>query len=231
MSIAFISKSEADEQRAKIARKQQAAKERAIAKQRAKQADPAYRERQLEKSRQAQQRARDRQNTPEARQKRLEAAQQSQERARQRQIEKTKTVPLKNFKTATSKPKASKGLKGRTPTAEEKRLMDLIGALPCVACRKMGVINYVISLHHTDGRTKPYAHAKSLPLCAPHHDTPLTPEEREIHGDAYPVHAKGSYGGKKAFESAYGTQEELLSEVYQELGIEPPWLGLDLPNI
>ena len=224
MAIAFVSQAEADKQRAKAAQKQLAARERAIAKQRAKQADPAYREKQLQKARDSQQRAFEKQNTPEAKQRRLKAAQKSQERARQRQLDKAKKKTSKPATASTSKPKASKGLKGRTPTAEERRLMDLIGSLPCVACKKMGIINYVISLHHTDGRTKPYAHAKSLPLCAPHHDTPLTPEERKIHGDAFPVHAKGSYGGKKAFESAYGTQEQLLAEIYEELEIEPPWL-------
>ncbi|HBP8149779.1 TPA: hypothetical protein L6K68_005368, partial [Escherichia coli] len=34
----------------------------------------------------------------------------------------------------------SRGLKGRTPTAEERRIANALGALPCIACY-MGVVS------------------------------------------------------------------------------------------
>ena len=61
-------------------------------------------------------------------------------------------------------------MKGRTPTKEEKRHMDEVAQYGCYCCKKMGLYNDHILLHHTDGRTKPGAHFKVIPLCSGHHD-------------------------------------------------------------
>ena len=96
-------------------------------------------------------------------------------------------------------------MKGRTPTAAERRHMDKVAALGCIACRKDGLHNTVVSIHHVDGRTKPGAHMRVLPLCAGHHqDGTGAPGLTAVHP------------WKKRFEQKYGTQEALLQEV-QEL--------------
>lgn len=103
----------------------------------------------------------------------------------------------------------SKGMKGRTPTAEEARFMAQVGALGCIACAKDGIVNPWISLHHIDGRTKPGAHMLVLPLCAPHHQQ----------DDTDPARRLSVHGHKAQFTARYGTELELLAEVKQKLGV------------
>jgi hypothetical protein len=93
-------------------------------------------------------------------------------------------------------------VKGRTPTKEERELWDRIAAYGCVACRKDGWHNPVVSIHHIDGRTKPGAHRRVLPLCAGHHQ-----DGTGISGliAVHPLRAR--------FEAKYGRQDDLLSEV------------------
>ncbi|MBO1664578.1 hypothetical protein JKA13_25140, partial [Vibrio parahaemolyticus] len=108
-------------------------------------------------------------NDPEERQKRFKKQLQQQERQRQRQIERLndpeyqkkqrdkqqQRIERQKAKPVAKKPTkkiASKGLKGRTPTAEERRIMDAIGRLPCIACWLHGRDNPMISLHHVFGR-------------------------------------------------------------------------------
>jgi hypothetical protein len=91
----------------------------------------------------------------------------------------------------------------RSPTAEEKTLWDRMAALGCIACREDGKMNRHVSIHHTDGRTKPGCHKKVLPLCAGHHQDG-TGEDKDL----IAVHPD-----KRRFEERYGTQEELLEKV------------------
>lgn len=92
---------------------------------------------------------------------------------------------------------------GRTPTSAEKKHMQLVGAMPCIACAKDGFYNDYISLHHTDGRVKPDAHFKVLPLCSFHHQ----------HDDTDPYKRVGIHPHQARFEALYGTSDELLNEI------------------
>jgi hypothetical protein len=103
----------------------------------------------------------------------------------------------------------SRGMKGRTPTAEERCFMDAIGSLGCLACAKDGVVNPWISLHHIQGRTAPGAHFLVLGLCAPHHQQ----------DDSDPMRRLSVHGHRTQFEAKYGTQLELLAEAKQKLGL------------
>lgn len=91
-------------------------------------------------------------------------------------------------------------MKGRTPTAEEKRLHDRIASIGCIACRLDGISNSLVSIHHIDGRTKPNAHKKVLPLCGPHHQQDDTDLAGRIAVHPY----------KARFEAKYGRQLDLL---------------------
>ncbi len=51
-------------------------------------------------------------------------------------------------------------MKGKTPTAAEKAHWNRVAALGCIACRKDGLHNPLVSIHHVDGRTKAGAHMR-----------------------------------------------------------------------
>jgi len=90
-------------------------------------------------------------------------------------------------------------MKGSSPTAKERRLHDKMAAIGCCACRLDGNHNPVVSIHHIDGRTKPGAHERVLPLCAGHHqDGTGMPGLIAVHP------------WKKRFELKYGSQMDLL---------------------
>ncbi|WP_236490629.1 Ref family recombination enhancement nuclease, partial [Escherichia coli] len=82
----------------------------------------------------------------------------------------------------------SRGLKGRTPTAEERTIANALGTLPCIACYMHGVISEEVSLHHISGRTAPGCHKKQLPLCRWHHQHAAPAEVREKYPWLVPVH-------------------------------------------
>lgn len=107
------------------------------------------------------------------------------------------------------KKKRGPGLKGRTPTAEERRFMDLAGKVPCMACTIDGRTNHAISLHHIDGRTKPGAHMLVLPLCAPHHQQ----------DDSDPLQRPSVHERKATFTALYGTELELLEVLRKKISI------------
>jgi hypothetical protein len=106
-------------------------------------------------------------------------------------------------------------VKGRNPTADQKRFHDALCSLVgCIACRKMGHHNTHVSVHHIDGRTKLDAHWLVLPLCAGHHQN----------GTGVPgLTAVHPY--KTRFEREFGYQRELLEEcreIVSALGFTGP---------
>ncbi|EKO3439424.1 hypothetical protein NTE19_003316 [Vibrio fluvialis] len=130
--------------------------------------------------------------------------------------------------------KSSRGTKGRSHTAEEKRMEDKLAKLPCICCSLLqegglipsginleGDTQYnEVSLHHIDGRTKPLAHFKQLPLCGWHHQNAIPPELRDHPHYQYlvPVHADGIWGGKAQFNALFESEQRLLEECYARIG-------------
>lgn len=126
-----------------------------------------------------------------------------------------RTGPIKAKAAPSANPapkKRGRGLKGRAPTAAERAFMDRAGQVPCLACAKDGRENKAISLHHIDGRTKPGAHFQVLPLCAQHHQQ----------DDTDPLERVSVHGAKKVFGQLYGTEAQLLAELYALLDFSPP---------
>ena len=63
-------------------------------------------------------------------------------------------------------------MKGRNPTAEEKRHMTWVKeTYGCWCCSQIGIENRIedILIHHVDGKTKKDAHFNVIPFCDPHH--------------------------------------------------------------
>lgn len=192
---------------------QDRAKKRQIEHRKAQLQDPEY----IEKQRAERQLARKiaKCKTPEYRAQKVKKQQQAMAKAIAKRDAATATKPR-------SKPKTSRGLKGRSPTAAETKIMDAICTLPCLACKAHGRYSPLISYHHTDGRTKPNAHAKGLPLCAYHHDTPADKSVIAQYPDLIPIHARGTVGGRVAWEAANGTQVALLKWAYELLSLDVP---------
>jgi hypothetical protein len=101
-------------------------------------------------------------------------------------------------------------MKGRSPTAEEKRYLSAVADLGCIVCHLHYGQTTPAEIHHIDGKTKPGAHFQVLPLCWLHH---RSGRDDFVGASRHSVHARG---GKRAFEARYGTEAELLEKV-QEL--------------
>jgi len=96
-------------------------------------------------------------------------------------------------------------MKGRNPTAEESRHMARVNQIGCIACLNMGIETppeYTL-IHHTDGKTKPGAHFKVLPLCDGHHSR---------------YEKTGFHNNPTRWEQEHGTEQELLDQVAEILG-------------
>lgn len=101
-------------------------------------------------------------------------------------------------------------MKGRNPTADQRRYWDLLAErVGCIACHRdrAGYLrNHHVSIHHVDGRTKPDAHWHVLPLCAGHHQ------------DGYGAPGLIAVHPYKArFEDRYGKQEALIRDCAEQL--------------
>lgn len=102
-------------------------------------------------------------------------------------------------------------MKGRKPTADEQRHLDRVGKMPCIVCELFYDVETPATIHHCDGKTKPEAHFKVLPLCGPHHQI-ASPT-----GEWATRHAPGRRAGKAAFEDAYGSEESLIKTTREKL--------------
>ena len=49
-------------------------------------------------------------------------------------------------------------MKGRNPTADEKRHMDRVSQIGCIVCKNQGNFFVPPEIHHTEGKTKEEAH-------------------------------------------------------------------------
>ena len=218
--------------------KANAARQRQFDKQKEKQASPEYQKAQQEKQQasqlKSQQRAFEKKKTQlddpayqkELQEKQYQTQMKAFEKQRERQQVKEASPEYKVQKIK-SKPIKSKGTKGRNPTALEKILANKIGDVGCICClnKKWYTSDMAeqestkfVSLHHVEGRTKEWAHAKVLPLCAHHHDTPAPSHAPE---ELTPIHR----GNKKEWIELNGTEEELLKQVYEMIDEDRPWLG------
>jgi hypothetical protein len=90
------------------------------------------------------------------------------------------------------------------PTKAELEYWDRAASFGCIACRIDGRFNPVVSIHHTEGRTKPGCHKKVFPLCAGHHQNGTGNDKTLI----------AIHPFKRRFEARYGTQGQLVEMMY-----------------
>ena len=89
----------------------------------------------------------------------------------------------------------------KAKTTDEKRHLNKVASLGCIACSNMGYEDSPAEIHHIRGGQglKRASHYEAIPLCPTHHRT-------------------GGYGmafhaGKVAWEQEFGTERELLEQV------------------
>jgi hypothetical protein len=83
--------------------------------------------------------------------------------------------------------------------------MTAVNSIGCIACLNMGYEtppDYTL-IHHIDGKTKPKAHFKVLPLCDNHHSR---------------YQKTGLHYNLTRWELEHGTEDELLAQVESLLG-------------
>jgi hypothetical protein len=88
----------------------------------------------------------------------------------------------------------------KAATAAEKRHMDKVAALGCIACKVIGHDDTPAEIHHLD---RARIHTRVLPLCAYHHR----------HGPA----GQAVHNCTPEWEHNFGTQEDLLLQVNEQL--------------
>jgi hypothetical protein len=97
-------------------------------------------------------------------------------------------------------------MKGRNPTKQEKEWMDMISQIGCVVCKKFLDCFSPAEVHHIDGKTKPEAHLKTIPLCYRHHRDGAN---NETYVSRHPF--------KNDFINRYGSEESLLEYTINEM--------------
>lgn len=201
--------------------KQARAQQRQRDKQAAKLADPEYRQQQYAKQKASSSRMIARQiekrNSPEwITEQRAKAVKRAVSASKRLKEKKPAPVTAKRQTRASA---SGRGLKGRTPTAAERVVMDALGKLPCIACLQHGKESPLISLHHIDGRTKPGAHLLQIPLCVYHHQHAAPDNVRAEFPWLVPIHADGIIGGKAEFTRYNGSEKLLMIKAYKLAGI------------
>lgn len=94
----------------------------------------------------------------------------------------------------------------RCLTKADRKRGDKLRELGCIICLNVMGVHTPPAIHHIDGQTKKGCHDLTIPLCPNHHQIKANSNEVapwvSLHGD-----------GRAAFESAYGTERELLAQV------------------
>lgn len=87
----------------------------------------------------------------------------------------------------------------KAPTKAEREHMSKVASMGCIVCANMGMPGTPAEVHHINNGTmgKRASNYEVIPLCPAHHRTG---------GYGVAVHA-----GRKAWESNFGTERELLS--------------------
>jgi hypothetical protein len=97
-------------------------------------------------------------------------------------------------------------MKGRKPTAAEKKHMASVAELGCIVCKLYMRTYTPAEIHHIDGKTKAGAHFRVLGLCYWHH-------RGGMHCETY----TSRHPFKTEFEECYGTEAELLAKTRELL--------------
>ncbi len=96
----------------------------------------------------------------------------------------------------------------RTPTKSDRDRFDKLYELGCIVCLRDLELFTPTAVHHLQGQSKKGCHQLTIPLCGKHHQEPSN--------FGYWVSRHGD--GRKAFEDAYGSEQELLRLTNEMIG-------------
>lgn len=97
--------------------------------------------------------------------------------------------------------------KKKSATKAEKKHMDKVQQLGCIACQKIGFFGTPAEIHHIRtgiGKGQRASNYQVLPLCPHHH-------RHGGHGEAF-------HSGPKAWQERFGSELNLLEEVNAMVG-------------
>jgi len=92
-------------------------------------------------------------------------------------------------------------------TKDDKQHLDKVASMGCIVCCNLGLGETPAEIHHIGNGTmgKKAGNHEVIPLCHIHHRTG---------GNGVAVHA-----GRKSFEANFGTEQELLTQTLNWLGL------------
>lgn len=93
-------------------------------------------------------------------------------------------------------------------TKAERKHLDRLAQLGCIACIRAGHESGPCEIHHPRskaGMSQKASHYDAIPLCPAHHRTG---------GHGVAIHA-----GQRTWEARFGTEAELLADVRSRLGM------------
>ncbi len=104
--------------------------------------------------------------------------------------------------------------KTKAPTKAQKQRFQKLQELGCICCLKEGGYR-APDIHHITDCGRRMGHDYTIPLCPYHHRGVIT--------DPHEIYRGPSLAdGKRPFETCYGTELELLSQVNNLIGEPPP---------
>ena len=92
----------------------------------------------------------------------------------------------------------------RSLTVADKERGAKLREMGCIVCINEHALFTETAIHHLDGQTKEGCHQLTIPLCPRHH---------QYKDNNKPPLWFAFHGQRIAFESAYGTEQELLEQV------------------
>jgi len=105
----------------------------------------------------------------------------------------------------------------KSMTKQERKHLQAVVDLGCIACAKMGIHDSPCEIHHIKNHTgmgRKASHFETIPLCPNHH-----------RNGNFSYHVN-----PKLFTESFGTQKELLEEVLDWLNVEGCPCGCLDPN-
>ena len=103
-------------------------------------------------------------------------------------------------------------MKGRAQNKDEREFMAQMCGIGCIVCLNLGYETPQVTPHHMEGKTRPGAHYKIIPLCGNHHQI------SDQQGRWVTRHGPGKHSGKAMFEEEYGTENELYLQCLELIG-------------
>lgn len=93
-------------------------------------------------------------------------------------------------------------------TDKERRHIQRVKELPCMACLSVGLTTYGCDAHHLLRGGRRISHYHTIPLCPPHHG-----------GQRNDAQIVSRHPWKRAFEARYGSEDSMIERTWEMLKV------------